>query len=456
MTLTESARRLRSGEVSSVELTQRCLSQIARLNPSLNAFLTVTAESALNSAKQADKELSDGHNRGLLHGLPVALKDVFCTQGIRTTAGSLLFENHIPTHDAAVTERLAQAGTVMPGKTGLHELAYGITSNNPHFGAIRNPHDPTRIPGGSSGGSAAAVASGMVPAAMGSDTGGSIRIPASFCGIVGLKPTSGRVSRFGVLPLDFTLDHMGPLTRTVRDAALILDAIAGHDPRDDSSSPRPTEPYLPGPDPSIRNLRIGRPENFYLEHVEPHVREAVDRVFRQAESQGAEIIPITVPDIAALNVVARVILMSEASAVLAPYLDRRELFGPDVLALFDQGRLLPATDYINAQRLRRLMVQDYAKIWDKIDILITPTSPICAPMIGAATVTIDNVEEDTRMAATRFVRAFNLTGWPAISIPRGKSPEGLPIGAQLIAPPFRESSLLNAAACLENLPKSEI
>ncbi len=455
MTLTESAPLLRAGKISSVEITEDCLAEIARLNPALNAFLTVTAESALATAQRADRDLSSGHDRGPLHGLPVALKDVFCTEGIRTTAGSLLFKDHVPTHDAAVAERLSAAGCVMPGKTGLHELAYGITSSNPHFGAIRNPHDLTRIPGGSSGGSAAAVASGMVPAAMGSDTGGSIRIPAAFCGLVGLKPTSGRVSRFGVLPLDFTLDHMGPLTRTVRDAALILEAIAGHDARDDSSSRRPTEPYLPGPDPLIRNLRIGRPENFYLERLEPHVREAIDRTFREAESLGAQIVPIQVPDIAALNVVARVILMSEASSVLAPYLDRRELFGPDVLALLDQGCLLPATDYINAQRLRRLMVRDYARIWDKIDILITPTSPICAPLIGATTVTIDGTEEDTRMASTRFVRAFNLTGWPAISLPCGSSPESLPIGVQLVAPPFREAVLLTAAATLESLPKSE-
>ena len=449
MTLTESALRWRDGSISSVELTQQCLAEVERLNPELNAFLTVTAESALASAREADRELAAGQNRGPLHGLPVALKDVFCTKGIRTTAGSLLFKDHIPDHDAGVTERLAAAGSVMPGKTGLHELAYGITSNNPHFGAIRNPHDPKRVPGGSSGGSAVAVAAGMVPAAMGSDTGGSIRIPAAFCGIVGLKPTSGRVSRFGVLPLDFTLDHMGPLTRTVRDAALVLDAIAGHDPRDDSSSRRPTESYLPGPDPTIRELRIGRPQNFYLERLEPQVRDAVEAVFRKAEALGAHIVPVTVPDIAVFNVIARVILMSEASAVLSPYLDRRELFGKDVLALLDQGRLLPATDYINAQRLRRLMAQDFATIWDQIDILITPTSPICAPLIGETTVTIDGVEEDTRMAATRFVRGFNLTGWPAISIPCGKSPQGLPIGVQLIAPPFQEAVLLNAAAAFE-------
>jgi len=451
MTLTEAAIALRTGKVSSGELLENSLARIARLNPSLNAFLTITDSTARASARQADQELQQGIDHGPLHGMPVALKDVFSTKNIRTTAGSLLFKDHVPTRDSAVTERLAQAGSVLVGKTGLHELAYGITSNNPHFGAIRNPRDPTRIPGGSSGGSAAAVASGMVPAAMGSDTGGSIRIPAAFCGIVGLKPTSGRVSRFGVLPLDFTLDHMGPLTTTVRDAALILNAIAGHDRRDDTSSRHPTEPYLPGPDPKIRSLRIGRPENFYLERLEPEVREAVERAFQIAQSLGAHIIPVTVPDIAAMNAVARVILMSEASAVLEPYLDRRELFSPDILVLLDQGRLLPATDYINAQRLRRLMQQEYAKIWTGIDILITPTSPICAPHIGAATVEIEGLQEDTRMTATRFVRAFNLMGWPALSLPLPT--DGLPIGLQLIAAPFHEATLLTAAAALEDALK---
>jgi len=451
MNVVEAGRALRNGDISSVELTEQALARIDEQNAELNAFVTVTAESARAAAHEADRELREGLDRGPLHGIPVALKDVFCTKGVRTTCGSLLFKDHIPDHDAAVTERLRAAGTVLAGKTGLHELAYGITSNNPHFGTIRNPHDPARVPGGSSGGSAAAVASGMIPSAMGSDTGGSIRIPASFCGIVGLKPTSGRVSRFGVMPLDFSLDHMGPLTRTVRDAALMLQAIAGHDERDDTSSRHPVDRYLPPEHPEIKRLRIGRPDNFYFERLEPAVRAAVDGAFRIAESLGAEIVPIPVPDIAAMNAVARIILMSEASALLEPYLDRRELFGADVLSLFDQGRLLAATDYINAQRLRRLMQRDYAKIWRRIDLLFTPTSAICAPLIGASTVEIEGSPEDTRMAATRFVRAINLMGWPALSLPCGKSPEGLPIGLQIIGAPFHEGAILNAAAALEQV-----
>ena len=443
MTIVQAAAALRAREVSSVELTEQSLAEVARQNPTLNAFITVMESEARAAAATADRDFANGIDRGPLQGIPIALKDVFCTKGIRTTAGSLLFEHHIPTRDSAVTERLANAGAVLIGKTGLHELAYGITSNNPHFGTIRNPRDTTRIPGGSSGGSAAAVASGMVAAAMGSDTGGSIRIPASFCGLVGLKPTSGRVSRRGVMPLDFSLDHMGPLTTTAADAAIVLQAIAGHDPEDDTSSTRTVDTYYPPASLSFAGLRIGRPENFYFHRVQPEVREAVDKALGRAESLGAIVVPIRVPDLDAMNAVARIILMSEASALLDPYLAQREKFGADVLALLDQGRLLPATHYINAQRLRRKMQREYSKIWKHVDLLFTPTSPIQAPIIGETFILIDGTEEDTRMAATRFVRGFNLMGWPAVSIPLPSAT--LPIGLQIVAAPFQEAILLSVA-----------
>ncbi|MBI4877238.1 MAG: Asp-tRNA(Asn)/Glu-tRNA(Gln) amidotransferase GatCAB subunit A, partial [Acidobacteria bacterium] len=236
MTILEAAAALRAREVSSIELTRQSLQRTARLNPQLNAFLTPTEDLALEQARKADGELGGGVDRGPLHGIPIALKDVFSTRGIRTTCGSKLFADHVPATDAAVVESLRAGGAVLMGKLNMHELAYGITSNNPHYGAVRNPWDLERVPGGSSGGSGAAVAAGLVFMAMGSDTGGSIRIPASYCGVVGLKPTSGRVSRYGVMPLDFSLDHMGPLARSVRDAAAALNRLAGHDVRDDTSS----------------------------------------------------------------------------------------------------------------------------------------------------------------------------------------------------------------------------
>jgi aspartyl-tRNA(Asn)/glutamyl-tRNA(Gln) amidotransferase subunit A len=450
VTILETAQALRKRKVSSVELTEAALKRIGELNPKLNAILTTTEESARTQAKAADKELAQGADRGPLHGIPIAVKDVFETRGVRTTCGSALFRNHVPNRDAAVVEKLASAGAVLVGKAGMHELAYGITSNNPHFGTIRNPRDPERIPGGSSGGSGAAVASEMVFMAMGSDTGGSIRIPASFCGTVGLKPTSGRVSRYGVMPLDFSLDHMGPLTRSARDAAVTLQAIAGFDPRDETSSQEPVGNYLPDPGCSIRELRIGLPENFYFERLDPDVDTAVRRMAASAESLGARIVALRVPDIESLNAVGRVILLAEASALMEKYIGDRGQFGPDVLALLDQGRLLPATDYVNAQRLRRMMQGDFARIWSQVDCLFTPTTPMAAPQIVERTVHLGDLVEDVRLAATRLVRGINVLGLPAISIPCGRDRRGLPVGLQIVGRPFDEALILRVAAALED------
>ncbi len=450
MTIQEAATALRARKISASELTSAALKQTARLDEKLKAFITVTEERALSRARQADEELAQGADRGPLHGIPVATKDVFSTKGVRTTCGSKLFANYIPEHDAAVVERLEDAGAVLIGKANMHELAYGITSTNPHFGAVRNPWDLERLPGGSSGGSGAAVAADLAFMAMGSDTGGSIRIPASFCGTVGLKPTSGRVSRYGVLPLDFSLDHMGPLTRTVRDAALTLNALAGFDPRDESSSREPVEDYLPGANVSIREVRIGLPENFYFERVDPTVARAVRQMVEIAQSLGARIVSLRVPDVSALNSVGRVILLSEASALMERHLDQRQHFGSDVLALLDQGRLLAATDYINAQRLRRVMKEEFSRIWKQVDCLMVPTTPTAAPKIGEATLRFDDLEEDTRLATTRLVRGINVLGWPALSMPCGWDSLGLPLGMQIIGPSFREALILRVGAALED------
>jgi aspartyl-tRNA(Asn)/glutamyl-tRNA(Gln) amidotransferase subunit A len=446
----QAAAALRGRRISSLELTRDCLGRIAALNPVLNAFVTVAEEPALDDARRADEELARGASRGPLHGIPIALKDVFCTRGIRTTCGSSLFSDYVPDYDSAVAEKFRAAGAVLLGKTGLHELAYGITSNNPHFGTIRNPWDRERLPGGSSGGSGSAVAADMVFMAMGTDTGGSIRIPASFCGTVGLKPTYGRVSRYGVLPLDFSLDHMGPLTRTVRDAAAALKAIAGYDPRDDTSSREAVGNYELGETPSLAGVVVGLPDNFYLERVDAAVEKAVKDMARVAQDQGARVTPVRVPDIAALNAVGRVILLAEASAVMARFMDNRPKFGADVLALLDQGRLIPATDYINAQRVRRVLRADFAKVFRQVNCLFTPTTPSPAPLISQTTLNFDGQPEDVRLASTRFVRGINVLGYPALSIPSGFSPEGLPLSLQIVGRPFDESLILRVGAALEN------
>jgi aspartyl-tRNA(Asn)/glutamyl-tRNA(Gln) amidotransferase subunit A len=436
MNLMEAAAGLRSRKVSSAELTSESLDRICRLNPKLNAFLTVMEDSARAQARQADEELARGLDRGPLHGIPVAVKDVFSTRGVRTTCGSKLLENHVPDVDAAVVEKLADAGAVLMGKTNLHELAFGITSNNPHFGAVRNPWDTDRIPGGSSGGSGSAVASGMVFMAMGSDTGGSIRIPASFCGTVGLKPTFGRVSRYGVMPLDFTLDHMGPLTRSVTDAAATLQALAGYDPRDDTSSRLPADAYMPPDDPSLSGLCLGVPENYYSDRLHPDAAAAVARMIEAGKSRGARVVPVRVPDIAALNTIGRIILHAEASALMEPYLEQRDKFGADVLALLDQGRFVAGTDYVNAQRLRRLMQREFRGIFREVDCLVTATTPTSAPKIGQMQLEINGETEDVRLASTRLVRGINVLGLPALSLPCGYDSLGLPLGLQLIGRPF--------------------
>jgi aspartyl-tRNA(Asn)/glutamyl-tRNA(Gln) amidotransferase subunit A len=450
VTILETADALRARRVSAVELAQQSLKRIGQLDSKLRAFITVTGERALEQAKRADTELASGRDRGPLHGIPMALKDLFFTRGVPTTAGSPIYANFVPDCDAAVMERLAAAGAVMLGKLNMHELAYGITSQNPHYGAVRNPRNEAHSPGGSSGGSAAAVASGMVCFALGSDTGGSIRIPASFCGVVGIKPTYGRVSRFGALPLAYSLDHMGPLAQSVRDAAAVLGAIAGHDRRDETSSRRPVPPYVPREGCSIRGLAVGVPENFYFDRLEADVRTAVENAIARAESLGAEIRPVRLPDIDAINTVARLILLAEASAVYEPLLSDRSRFGADVLSLLDQGRLLPATDYVNAQRLRRRMRDEFNAVWREVDCLLTPTTANTAPEIGQTRVLLGNQEEDVRLASTRLVRSFNLLGLPALSIPCGLGSTGLPIGLQIVGAPFEEGLVLRIGAALED------
>lgn len=434
MTIREAGDALRARRMSCVELTNQCQDQIAKLNPRLNAFLTVTEESARARARELDRELAGGTDRGPLHGIPIAHKDLIWTKGVRTTSGSKLFAGFVPDSDAAVVRKLDSAGAVMLGKTGLHEIAYGVTSDNPHFGTIRNPCDPERSPGGSSGGSGVAVATGMAYMATGTDTGGSIRIPASFCGVVGLKPTYGAVDRSGIQPLGLSLDHVGPLARSVADARVTFDVMAGG-----SRSPSATRPG---------DVRIGLPENFYFARAAGEVKDAVHRAARIAEQLGARVIQVRVPDVEALNTAGRVILLAEASALYEPYLARREDFGADVLALLDQGRMVPATDYVNAQRLRKVLLNEFRALFRSIDCLFVPTTPITAPRIGEKEVELDGQREDTRIATTRLVRGMNVLGFPALSIPCGKS-AGLPIGLQMIGRPFEENLLLSLGETLE-------
>lgn len=437
MTILEAGKALRSRQISCLELTNRCLDQISKLNSRLNAFLTVTEQIARASAQELDKELAAGRDRGPLHGIPISHKDLIATKGVRTTSGSKLFKDHVPDYDAPVVEKLRAAGTVMLGKTGLHELAYGITSDNPHFGTIRNPRNPDHIPGGSSGGSGAAVAAGMALMATGTDTGGSIRIPASYCGVVGIKPTYGLVGIEGIQPLSFSLDHAGPLTATVSDARVSLNVMADGSKR------------LPAPD-SVREIRVGVPENYYFTQVAAEVREAVHNAAKRSETLGARVVPVRVPDIEALSAASLVILLSEAAALYEPYIDRQREIGMDVRALLYQGRLVPATDYVNAQRLRKVLANEFHALFRTIDCLFTPATPITAPRIGQPEVTIEGETLDTRLLTTRFARGFNALGFPALAMPCGETSQGMPIGLQMVGRPFEENLLFKLGEAMES------
>jgi aspartyl-tRNA(Asn)/glutamyl-tRNA(Gln) amidotransferase subunit A len=434
MTILESAAALRAKKISSLELTNEALS---RIDPRLNAFITVTADAARARASAMDEELARGIDRGPMHGIPIAHKDLVYTKGVRTTGGSKISKDFVPDHDADIAINLEQAGAVLVGKTNLHEFAYGITSNNPHFGPVRNPWDTDRIPGGSSGGSGAAVAAGIVPMATGTDTGGSIRIPASFCGITGLKPTFGLISKRGVMPLGWTMDHMGPMTKTVRDCAVAFHAMGG--------------PAIDLKSTDIRGLRIGLPVNYYFDALDLEVSESVRTAVQTAAALGARVVEIKVPDIDELNVIARVLLLAEAASAHEEHLiNRRADIGPDVLTLLDQGRLIRGCDYVDAQRLRRIYCREFSKLWSEVDCIFAPATPTPAPKIGQVTMNVGAREEDVRLATTRLMRAVNVLGIPALSIPCGFTKSGLPIGLQILGAPRAETTILRVGAAVED------
>ncbi len=345
----------------------------------------------------------------------------------------------MPDFDAIVVDRLRTAGAISIGKTNMHELAFGITSLNPHYGPVLNPLDKSRLAGGSSGGSAAAIAAGIVPMALGTDTGGSIRIPASYCGVVGLKPTYGLVSRRGVLPMAFSLDHVGPLGSCVEDCALAMNAIA-------EAGSEFNLPTLP----DFRGLRVGIPREFFFDRMDKQVAARVSRSLTTMELGGAVVSDIQPPDFAEINIAAPIVQFAEFASLYVQQQDP-SIIGADVWALLEQGRMVAGHEYVNAQRLRTLFRQEMDALWQKVDVLVTPTTPIAAPPADQANVTINGVEETVRMASTRLVRGFNYLGEPALSMPCGKTDTGMPIGLQLIGAPFTEPRLLQIAKTLERM-----
>jgi len=445
----ELAARIRSRELSSVEIVEDLLTRLDR-SLSLNAFITVTAEAARAQAKDADREIATGSYRGPLHGIPISLKDLIDTRGIRTTCGSRIRAEHVPTEDAAVTARLRDAGAVLLGKTALHEFAYGVTTNNPHFGATRNPWDPERIPGGSSGGSGAAVAAGLGPVSIGTDTGGSIRIPAALCGVVGLKPTYGRISRHGIFPLAWSLDHPGPLTRTVEDAALVLQAIAGPDARDAATLGHDLPDFTEALDHPVAGLRVGVVADEYHRETTGDVRTVFEEALRALGALGLHLEDVALPHAAESGIAQTTIIMSEAASVHERWLrERPEDYGAEVRARLRRGQFFSATQYLRAQKVRTLLAQEVGELFRRYAALVLPATPCVATLITQDTVVIGDHTSDVRSVLTRMTRFANFTGVPAITVPCGFGADGMPVGLQIAGRPWDEATVLALAHAYE-------
>jgi aspartyl-tRNA(Asn)/glutamyl-tRNA(Gln) amidotransferase subunit A len=447
LTLAEAAEKIKAKELSPVELTESALARIESVEPKITAFATVTVDLARKAAAQAEQEITVGEYRGPLHGIPMGIKDLYETAGVATTSSSKVRSDYVPTHDSAVVEKLSAAGMVMVGKTHTHEFAFGAVTPT-----TRNPWDVEYVPGGSSGGSGAAVAAGECMVGMGSDTGGSIRIPASVCGTVGLKPTYGRVSRRGVASLSWALDHVGPLTRTVRDTALVMDAIAGYDRADPASVDLPVPDFTAELDAGVAGLRIGVPTNYFTDRVDPEVAQAVSTAIALLEEQGARLREVTIPLAEYIAPTEWAIMLPEASAYHQGMLrEKAALYGDDVRLFLETGELVLATDYIKALRARTLIQQAWRGMFESIDVLIAPTLATPAFRVDKPEITWpDGSKEAATDAYVRLSAPANVTGLPALSVPCGFTTGGLPIGMQILGRPFSEPTLLTVGEAYES------
>ncbi|MFC7829431.1 amidase [Streptomyces sp. NPDC057375] len=444
LSLTEAARAVRARELSPVELTESVLARVAAVEGRLGAYVTVAADTALAAAVRAEREISESGPRGPLHGIPMALKDLIDAEGLPTTASSHVRAGHVAERDSGVAERLRAAGAVLLGKTHTHEFAYGLITPQ-----TNNAWDHGRVAGGSSGGSAVAVAAGGATFAMGTDTGGSVRVPAALNGVVGLKPTYGLVPRTGVTSLSWSLDHVGPLTRTVRDAELVLSATAGHDPRDPASVPGPVPDRFPGGD--LRGLRVGVPRNYYFDRVAPEVEESVRGAIERLAELGAELVDVEIPMARHIQAVQWGLMVPEATAYHERSLRATpDLYAADVRVLLEAGALTSAGDYLRAQRARTMMREVWARMFDGVDVLAAPTVPMTAAEAGRETVEwADGTTESVSDAYVRLCAPANITGVPALTLPVGHDRAGLPIGMQLMARPFCDAAVLRVGRAYE-------
>ena len=436
-TIAALARSLKSRETTAEAVLDRCLQRIAERNPTLNAFITVFEAGARAQAREADREMAAGRYRGPLHGVPISIKDLFDVRGSATTAASRVRRNHVATGDAASVARLREAGAVFVGKTNLHEFAFGTTNEESAFGPARHPVDPGRSPGGSSGGSAVSVADGMCYASMGTDTGGSIRIPAAACGLVGLKPTIGELSTEGVVPLSMTMDHIGPMCRSVEDAGIMYDALRGR--------PRPIATV-----PDAREITLGIPRDYFLALLDAEVASAFEGACRRLRDAGVTLEEVAIPHVGDVAAIYLHIVLTEAAAYHAAALERQpDDYTPNIRMRLEMGRYVLAEDYARALRGRDVITGEVDAVLTGRAALFLPALAIPAPEIGAATVRIGAVEEPVRNMMLRCTQTFNLTGHPAMALPCGHTADGLPIGAQLVGARDDTPALLRLAGAIE-------
>jgi aspartyl-tRNA(Asn)/glutamyl-tRNA(Gln) amidotransferase subunit A len=446
LTIVETAAGLRRNAFSPRELTEAALKRIDSIDGMLHCFITLTADVALHQAKEAEQELRSGKDRGPLHGIPIALKDLYMTQGIRTTCHSAVLQNWVPDNDATAATKLREAGAILLGKVGMHEFAFGGPSVDAPFPAVRNPWNTAHIPGGSSSGSGAALAAGLCYGALGSDTGGSIRTPSSHCGVVGLKPTYGRVSRFGVIPLSWSLDHAGPMARSVEDCAILLQAIAGYDHKDPASAAVAAPDFRAALKNGIAGMRIGVPRAGWFDEslgVEPATEGLFNQALKTLEELGAAIIEIDGKPFSLARKANQTILVCEAYAYHEKRLQEApQKFGSSVRRRLLEGAFLSAADYITAQRARAVINEQVCANFSRVDVFATPSAPRPPD-------TFEGLDPNEQNLRPNFTNPFNLTGLPAISVPCGFTDAKLPIGLQIAAPSFEESTALRVAYAYE-------
>jgi aspartyl-tRNA(Asn)/glutamyl-tRNA(Gln) amidotransferase subunit A len=453
----ELSKLISSSSLSPVDLVEDTLERIESLNEELHAYITVTGNSARKEAMKAEADIRAGKYLGPLHGIPVSLKDLIYVTGVRSTSGSRILSDFIPDYDATVVKRLKEAGAIIVGTNNTHEFACGITNINPHYGSSKNPWDPSRMSGGSSGGSAVAVSAGMAVGSLGTDTSGSIRVPSSLCGLFGLKPTYGRVSKYGVMPLAPSIDHVGPIARTAWDTAALLQAIAGFDMLDESTFDLPVPDYLQIVSETLdkpRKFTLGVPQQYFFDLIDPKVKEIFENCLNEMHGCGFSTVPVTLNETHKISDAWKAFRLGESAAIHSSWLkSNRDEYGSDVLTMLERGTKITAVEYITALRYKKELKDDFLRAMKGLDGLLVPTTAISAPRLEETSVEINGKNTEVYIALSRLTTVFDITGLPSLNVPAGLVDGSLPIGVQLVGREFDEALLLSLANVYEKYSK---